>query len=299
MSAAALQKFRTISIHDSTEAAMVLSLGTAIATFELLTSGKDCRAIYGHMLSLIRPWYSDISSCPDMDIDVLCPVLMDTAECLVRREVPVIRFFVRDAAIVDRYVGLCSTMLPILYDICVLGHETKNLMHSRSGDIDDDLAEAIAEMEETTQRWQPTPPPGFAERFSSQEVVSLLTQARAYQGVALLILHRLRHKFGTEDMQGRLKSQRILSELELCYSITGQYGVHVALPFMVAALEVTDLQERQKLIGRLLTGRGNIYYQFAQKIKGFLEYVWLRRDEGEIFSWFGLVDEVPDFAMMP
>ncbi|RDW73594.1 hypothetical protein BP5796_07036 [Coleophoma crateriformis] len=298
LGATALQRLRTMTVNRPAEVALVLSLGTALLTFELLTSSKHSHAIGQHTLSLLRPWYDSVALSPEMDMDVLCPLFLDTAHCLLKREVPVIRYHVRDTSIVDRYVGLSSTLLPFLYDVCILGHRSKHTVLPSNSELDEGLESNFLDLEEIIQAWRPSPPVAFAHLFSNHEIILLLTHARVYQEAALLILHRLRYPFGSGDREARLRSQNIFSEFEMCFSVTGQYAVSAALPFLVASLEVTDIGQRQEILCRVVAGKGELFHHVARRQQRFLEDVWLRRDQGKEFSWFDLVDGIQEFDIL-
>lgn len=106
----ALRTLRSTTASRSTAGAF-LNLGTALATFELLTSSCSSHAIVRASLTSIQPWYSALWAQAEHDSELLCPIFMDTVECLLRREIPIFRYQCRDATYVDRYVGVCAYSL--------------------------------------------------------------------------------------------------------------------------------------------------------------------------------------------
>ena len=77
----------------------------------------------------------------------------------------------------------------------------------------------------------------FINKFSSAEVIQLLSQARVYRLAGLLMAHRLQHLFGQEDSQADTWSHEVTMELELARHITQRPMRFVTLPFIVAAIE--------------------------------------------------------------
>ncbi|EAW21196.1 uncharacterized protein NFIA_063570 [Aspergillus fischeri NRRL 181] len=79
-----LQTLRNVTITRDFEAACTLLLGQAIS----LISAK--------------PWYEELIQDPQMDTVIFAPILIDTVECLVHREVPIVRLPIPNRIVVDR-----------------------------------------------------------------------------------------------------------------------------------------------------------------------------------------------------
>lgn len=104
----------------------MVGLGQALAVFDILIGGTSAHAILRSSLLSIRDWYPLLVQDAFLDPITITPVFSDTVECLVKREIPVIRFTPPpDRGVVDRYTGLCGTLLPLLYDLCECSHVTK------------------------------------------------------------------------------------------------------------------------------------------------------------------------------
>lgn len=293
--ASALQKLRNICITDCEEIPIVLSLGLCLLTFELLLSNGLTNMICRHTLSLIKPWYSSIIGDVELEFEMLCLIHLDTTDCLIRRQIPVLKYIVQDENRVDRYTGLCSTLLPILYEVCELGH---SLRQASFEDASLDLCR-FAYLEGEVQNWRPSPPSYFLDRFSSHEVILMLTQAKVLQAATLLVIHRLQFPFGAEDHVAKLRAQYIFSELDLCKTLTDQSPKTTLLAFLVAALEIDDSGHRKRLINSLKSGERGVYYSVNSNLADFIEIVWKGRDEGNNTSFFDLLDSHPSLTVRP
>lgn len=133
---------------------------------------------------------------------------MDTIECLVRCQISVIRYRVRDSNLVDRLVGLCPPLLPIMYDVCQFAYESKcrNLLPMELNLV------LFNRLNELVASWQVQPPAEFLTKFSTQEVTCLLIRAYVFKAAISLLLHRPQYLFGAEDQTAIRLSAEILSE---------------------------------------------------------------------------------------
>jgi hypothetical protein len=293
--ASALQKLRNIRITDCEEIPIVLSLGLCLLTFGLFLSTGLTNLICRHTLSLIKPWYSSIIGDVELEFEMLCLIQLDTTDCLIRRQVPVLKYVVQDESRVDRYTGLCSTLLPILYEVCELGYLSRQ---TRFEDTSLDSSR-FAYLEREVQNWRPSPPSHFLDRFSSHEVILMLTQAKVLQAATLLIIHRLQFPFGTDDHIAKLRAQYIFSELDLCKALTDRSPKTTLLGFLVAALEIDGSDHRRRLIHALRSGENGVYYVVDSNLADFIELVWKGRDKGSNGSFFDLLDSHPSLTVRP
>ncbi|KAJ6125269.1 hypothetical protein N7471_012586 [Penicillium samsonianum] len=81
------------------------------------------------------------------------------------------------------------------------------------------MVERLDTIQDSLERWQPSPPPDFIERFTQSEVVGMLAQAKILRLAALLIVHRLRYLYGQCDKEALHFVQR--------YYRGGRYGVAI------------------------------------------------------------------------
>ena len=127
MGTLSLEKLRSASITAAHDALAVAALGQTLAAFDILTNCKGPLLILRYALISIQPWYAQLSQYVSLDPVTITPIFWDTVCCLVRREVPVIKYLPRAVPAVDRMAGLCTTLLPIFYDLCIAGKNLKGI----------------------------------------------------------------------------------------------------------------------------------------------------------------------------
>jgi hypothetical protein len=293
--AAGLQQLRTITITGIEDARAVLILGQVMATFDIFTISTNSHLILRQALTIVKPWYPALSKEMWLDSITITPLLMDVVECLVRRDIPVIKFSVRDPYLVDRFVGLCSTFLPILYDLCELSYKTKMEEYSRDQSKGSDV---FAEIEEEVRSWTPNTPSNFLETYSTSEVLKMLTQARAYRLAALLIIHRLRYPFGVNDEVAATYAKEILQDLAQCSTILqGNTTMQsTAFPLLLAMIEVSE-EHVQKIIEKFSSLEPPAEY--STKFLAFVHFIRSARESGFRGLWFDLVSQGPEICIVP
>ncbi|KAB8276244.1 hypothetical protein BDV30DRAFT_224615 [Aspergillus minisclerotigenes] len=283
--ASALQALRNAQTTNPEDAGNLLSLGLSLVTFHRLVSGISASTICRFTLSLIRPfYYSEQLQESDMR-ELLCLVFLDITESLFRARIPIIEYRVRDPYLVNHHAGLCGSLLPILYRVCLLGAAIrKGSQHPVSPDCFDKLREEIV-------AWAPSVSAATAGRFSEEEMLLLLTQSNLHRNAALLILHRLRFPFGDQDDDAELFSQTIIKEMQYCLAMTKQYPPNIALVLLVAGAEVQDSVGRGNILSSLQNINGSSFYPFVANLRLFLTRVWTSRDEGTTRYLFDLFDQ--------
>jgi len=253
--ASAVCSLRFLEIHHCHDLPMVLILGVAMVTFALHHSGGEsllCR----HILGLTKPIYEDNHSLThrlgsDGLSFLICLLGTQTVECLLRCQIPTIRIRASDVdQVVDRFIGVSAPLLAHFYDIC----ELSRLIHhssSRHGNglLEDTIEQALDNVEQAVERWQPTLPADFlAGHFTPAEVVWMLAQAKVLRLTALLVIHRLRWAFGTKDDKALAMSNAILNELDLAARLAGWSIPFVDLAYLVAGFEITNCEERRAVL---------------------------------------------------
>lgn len=293
--AAGLEQLRTITITGIEDARAVLILGQVMATFDIFTISTNSHLILRHALTIVKPWYPALSKEKSLASIAITPLLMDVVECLVRRDVPVIKFSVRDPYLVDRFAGLCTTLLPILYDLCVLSYDTRKQEYSRNQSEGSDV---FADIEKQVQSWTPNTPSNFLGTYSTSEVLIMITQARAYRRAALLIIHRLRHPFGVSDDVAEAYAREILQDLAQCFSmLEGKTTMpNTAFPLLLAMIEVSR-EHVQEIIPKFLSLEPPA--ACSTKIIAFVHYIRSARESGFRGLWFDLVSQGPEICIVP
>lgn len=292
-SAVGLRKLRTANV-TKTDAGAFLTLGLTLTTFDLITSGTSAHAITRFTLSLVHPLYPLIYMDPGLDSEALCLIFMDTVESLLRRQIPVIRYRVQNALLVDRLVGLCATLLPIMYDVCQFAYESN---HKSPSPAQESSSVTFDHLNKLVASWKPQPPPDLLTKFSSQEVICLLSHARVFRAAVSLVLHRLQHPFGIEDQTATRLSTEILSECANYSSIVGEADKlpQTLFPWMVAAFEVKSPWEREMLIQQELSTTREILTLPTAKMKDCVRFVWTMRDASHVCSLFSVLEQAPAY----
>jgi hypothetical protein len=278
----AMAALRNLPITNSADAELCLTLGFALALSVYATIGVGVSDICHHCLSITRPFVEAAAVDPETEPRISFLVLLETMECIVHRRKPTLRIQSRVPRSVDRHLGLCLTLLPYYYDICVISH---SLIHSTDGRLGALLQQQLKDIQTQVDEWQPSHPKEFLHEFSTAEVVQLLAQAKAFRLGALLMTHRLQHRFGQEDSQADIWSREVMMDLELAQRISNQPVRFVTLPFIIAAVEVRDPAEREKAFRNVdrYVDQFTPVVQKATKI--FLSRIWHERDLHTNFSW--------------
>ncbi|KAL2813432.1 hypothetical protein BJX63DRAFT_432015 [Aspergillus granulosus] len=246
-SAHAIRKLRSLHPTDLATMATMLALGTSILTYDNLAALEGASMICRYLLSQVKSWYTRLVQTPEFDFELNCLIYLDTVECLIRREVPVLRLEIREEGVVDRYVGLVYSLLPVLYDVCMLGWEVKQTGGFGCGN---GMLERWKGVRKKVASWQPSPPEGFMNMFTAKEVIAICTQANIYRQLGLLLLHRLRYPFGNEDIAGVAYAEAIFAEVETCERLAGEAPFKIGFPLLVAGFEVVDSAARDEQIQR-------------------------------------------------
>ncbi|ETS85173.1 hypothetical protein PFICI_03198 [Pestalotiopsis fici W106-1] len=277
-------------ISRAEDAAVILLLGQAMHVYNELIPTPDSQIITRGTLLSVQRWFPSLLERPDLDVVTLTPVLTDTVECLIRREIPVIRVPTATRCIVDRFAGLSSSLLPLLYELCERSYEAK-LNGTEPSLVD---AERIPypdkdpyhDIECKISRWQPQLPPHFFTKYSSFEVSVILAQAQCYRLAALLVIHRLRFPLGVEDAAAQVYAGEILHELSLLKSWPADAATGLALdfPLLVATLEQPEPGiEIYKAFEPFRFRR-----QHSLELLDFIHFVTTQRQSGFKGLWFDL-----------
>ncbi|KAH9221658.1 hypothetical protein DL95DRAFT_441992 [Leptodontidium sp. 2 PMI_412] len=206
--AVSLQQLRTAKISGIGDALAILALGQTLAAFDLLTSCNGSTSILRYSLTSICPWYEDVAKNPTLDPVIIVSVYWDTLNSLVKREIPIIKHIPRDSSVVDRMAGLCTTLLPTFYDLCVVSKKSKALFEAGS-EVDID---GLEEIQQKIFWWRPEPPSKLAGIFLDKEILKMEAQASMYRTAALLFCHRTLHPIGTLDDVARKHADSIMSD---------------------------------------------------------------------------------------
>ncbi|KAJ9631183.1 uncharacterized protein PV06_04016 [Exophiala oligosperma] len=345
--AAALEKLRTVQIKTVQDALAVNALGQTLAAFDLLTGCNDPALILRYSLSSIEPWYGELSSDPALDPFTITSIFWDTASCLLRRDVPVLRYTYRDhhhrhnhdhnededemnhnnsntttgGTVVERSAGLCTTLLPILYDLCVV---SKELDVQRRCGIPGSIG-PVRRVGESLERWAPdldalaVACESHRRNFSPNEKLEMHSQAVMYRLAGLLLVHRILNPFGTLDGTAARYARDILDAMSrFCASAAAAAATttsptspppaetkaktktktkmhNVALPLLVASLEIStippDIWQNVSL--------SSFAPVCVTKMQALVDHVWTERRRGSKQFMLDLIATGPNFIVVP
>ncbi|KAH8660464.1 hypothetical protein BX600DRAFT_56943 [Xylariales sp. PMI_506] len=269
------------SIAESVDAAAVLMLGQIMLVYNLLVPSPSIHTIVRNTLLSTKDWYPALIEQPELNCVTLAPIFVDTIGCLIRREVPIVRLpAMAYQGPADRFLGLCLTLLPLLYDLCELSHCVKL---TGSQELD-----PYAGIEQQIIAWEPAGLFHLTEKHPPSEVVSMLAQAHTYRFAALLIIHRLRFPLGVEDEVGKYYAERILQEMSVLteWKVGDSSGFGANFPLLVVGLELPD--HARNFLGILEPLR--FEPRRSNKILNFVKYVHDEMRRGYQGLWFDFLE---------
>jgi hypothetical protein len=206
----------------------------------------------------------------------------------MHREVPIIKPVLGRKGVVDRVAGLCTTLLPSLYDLCVFGSQQR---HSIAQD------DTLCQIEYQIRIWKPDESGLARGKYSTFEILSMRTQATMYKTAGLLLIHRLRYPLGTNDSLATALANEILEARTSFLTAAGPSAKlqHMAFPIFLALMEaespVMNVWENSTCLrARPICMDGLV---------AFHEYVCEQRRMGFDGSLFDLVKSGPEFASFP
>ncbi|KAH7127869.1 hypothetical protein B0J13DRAFT_564641 [Dactylonectria estremocensis] len=285
-----LQYLTSMSLSPLTaeDAASILMIGQIMLVYDNLIQNKSTHTITRGSLLRVKEWYPALIERPDLDSITLAPVLVDTVECLFRREVPVVRLPVTDRCIVDRMVGVCSSLLPFLYDLCECSWRCKMHTVTPMGFMGEN--DPYLQIERRIYAWSPQLPPDFDSKYTTRETASMLAQASLYRTAALLIIHRLRFPLGVEDNAASVYAENIFSELRLLATWPPEeLGFGLDFPLTVAMMEMPGPGE--ELFNAFQPMRFRQSNGGSVEIMNFIKSITTMRDMGYRGPWFDFVGD--------
>ncbi|KAJ0115126.1 hypothetical protein J7T55_001535 [Diaporthe amygdali] len=282
-------------IRDEADASMCLTLGALLHTFALKLRVDDIFTICTQTLERIKPLYESKPYIEPSKLYMLtCMVFGELFECLLRCQVPPLRYKPpADQSYVDRYAGVCVTLLPLLHDICELSHAMSFADESDRADILnalDDVGRAVAD-------WMPPVPGSFMATYTASETMHMLCQAQVLQTAALIVIHRLRHPYGSQDEPALAMASAIMRQLDMTQQVTGGNVKCVDLAVLVACFEFQGkdrLREQHRMPD--LVGYSD---KHKRRIRDIIESFWSARDSGNVLYWYNLAGAVQLNTTLP
>lgn len=317
-------------LQQETELIKFLTLGLGIITFDLFTSGLHIHSVSRFTINLVKHLYpqarSDtqeqrLVSRPHLDLHSIPLLFCDTINCIVKREVPVLKFQCQTPQPVDRYIGICTALLPHLFDICHASHElnTSTIPEKySSGTLKVDIKKELGTIEQAIESLVLLAPDDFIASHATHDVKIIETQAQIYKYAALLVVRRLRFQLSTQDNAARNLSHLIFTNIKKLqgfaqsakdnynqvdsissyrqFDVTFEY--RLSFPYFVASLEVEDPEERIAVMNILcMVVSPKKYPYINHMLERFLHYYWRAHDENPNRQWFDIVSHGPPFVL--
>jgi hypothetical protein len=287
-----LRSFTTISssVANENEAAVLLMLGQLLLAYNALLWLGSTRTLTHGILLAVKHWYPAMLQRPELDCVTITPILIDTVDCLIRRNIPIVRFPETERCIVSREMGVCSSLLPLLYDLCERSYQLKITSPEYPTVIIGRNSEnPYADIEERIRNWSPNYPPDYSLKYMSSEVAAMSTIACTYRLAALLIIHRLQFPLGVEDSVDKIYAESILDELSLLswWPSDGATGLGLDFPLLVATVELPSRGARLSNVYepmRYCKRQSGDIMTFARRVKE-------AQDVGFRGLWFDLVED--------
>ena len=305
---------------------LTLMLGLYIITFDLLDSGVHAHSITRFTLGLLMQHLARTgrragsaaatAALQRLEYGMVPLVFFDMWNSIVRREVPVCRFAPQTPAVVDRYLGLCGSLLPHLYDICCL---SRDLSETPGGAAAAGFHERYQELRNVVLLWEPSIPETAVDSYTPQEIRLINAQVKIYRYTALLVLHRIRYAFGERDETAGGLALTVLTDIESLFShrlasspiigprLTepetrpprgGWFEYRLVPAFLVASVELVDPEQRDNVMRRLSpVVCKQMYPNVGFLIREFLPYIWDARDGGYSGHWFDLARDGPPLVL--
>lgn len=275
------------SITCIEDAAVVILLGQILLAYNaIIPLGSSTRTITRSTLWSTKYWYPVMIQEPRLDAIIFTPILVDTIDSLIRRTVPVVRLPTVGRCPVDRLAGICSSLLPLLYDLCCRSSEAR-LSPELNGQAGSSLCDPYKIVEEQIAAWSPTYPSDFCRQFTISERDAMLAQARSYQTTLLLVIHRLRFPLGVEDSIAQDYAKSIIDFIAPLrdWSSDGATGLALDFPLLIAMVELPGQA------GELFKAFEPLRYRKRQSddMLNFIDSVNRARHSGFQGLWFDLV----------
>ncbi|KAL4931222.1 Zn(II)2Cys6 transcription factor domain-containing protein [Aspergillus undulatus] len=295
--AASVQKLRSATITNAHDAVAVLMLGQALSAFDTLVDCTATMSILRYSLELVRPWYAEILTLGSGVLEpvAVVPVFWDTIWCLLNGETPIIErgsVFRLRKGVVDRVVGVCTGLMPMMYDLCVVSRELAGLSTTGETKLEDQKC-ALETIAHRVRSWDPERTSELSN-FTPFEILSMKTQASMYRTGILLLIHHLhlrlhlrhhhnypRNQDGDGDWQtqtAQILASTILTTRANFFSLAGPTAKlqNTSFPLLLALLEIAVSTDGMWESSTWLRHKPAC----VKRLFGFVEGFWRWKEEG-------------------
>lgn len=290
-----VELLRTMTVVDAQALSVFLVLGMLITTVAAHLSASRTRTICQFVLQQVELLQNSRAvSFSDADgfSCLVCLVYSEIEECLLAGHIPTIRYdgLGLQTCTADRYLGVSLSMLPYLYDICKLNQAWR----SSSNDADRNELRGIAtRLEQRIRHWTAAPALLKNGRLTPIEVVHMSAQAAIVQSGALLILHRIQHRYDDSDhvSHGLRLARDILDQLHDAKLSIGRTVLCSEIAFLAACLEFEDLEDMtlksgcERRYSRLEIAKG-----YDERLVSCMTLAWAAKKVNPGIHWSDLPD---------
>lgn len=285
--ASAMNVFRQTQPFSSQDMTIALGLALALVSFSHFAVGRKAHPICRHVLQQLKNFDggSFVDQFLESDPNITCILFLDYFDCLLHRERPVLRYPVELTPAIDRYYGVCSSLLPTLYDLCEVGYNSKHGLISQTA-ITQELQRIIL----AAKAWTPRFSLGMTDKKFDIPLQQLLSQARALQLATILLAYRYYPATNAFDSEVAQLSNQIRAEIRELRMMTGTGPIYIDFPYLVAMLEVTDPEEQARALSELNSYSNHVAPMACQTTHEFLLYYWEAKKANPSISWLTLVD---------
>lgn len=308
--AKALQTLRNACLQSSKDTIHFLWLTAFVQSFDRLSRGTlSTNAIFECSLTRLQDVEAQLTENPhNTSASLTCCIFADTAASIMKSCVPIMKIPSTFEGLVDRYVGLCGSLLPLLYDVCCLLAATKNFGPRYA--VNRDLANQWSKTCAAVIAWQPSCSSVSFIQLSPVDQTVLLSQAHAYRATAILTLdqirplmtehpHYPRYHLGYVDRGDGSPVDIILVQTRICLDLTAEPPPLTNLPLIVAALESTGASVRDELTSILESSRGIKQSGCIYQLKRTLASFWTAKEQGLGTNWLKSLGQLAVFNALP
>ncbi|KAJ5491732.1 hypothetical protein N7539_003299 [Penicillium diatomitis] len=284
-----LRKSQVTEVSSSNDALAFLVLGQSLAALDTFLVSAGSMLILRHTLYLAKPWYPELAQNEFLDSVTVTPICWEILECLLKREVPIIRPLIHRPQVVDRLFGACVSLMPMLYDLCEVSHNLRLRPQNESPELQT--------VERHVLSWKPDEASISESGFTDSEMMLLRAQASIYRSAALLLIHRIKYPLGSQDGIAVSYANDIMEEKD---KILLHGGPDIKLQFGCFAffLALLEIPLRPEALWKSLT-KLSYCPACAEQFFAFHKYYWQQRWEGYKGSIFDLIESGPPFMAVP
>lgn len=328
-SAIALRTLSNIRAESALEVSAMLTLAMALITSSTQLTGLSSHPITQAALQLAKPWCEGHGRDQIIhDSNFICMVFHDTIDCLIQRAIPTLRLQCAGVTLFpDRYLGICASLQPILYDLCRIGMIFKgngpNALTTSDGRVMiGEVRHGLTDIWRAVDRWKPDPVPSAHSIFTPSHMQLMQTQASCFQlATKLMVLEygSLLESAGSQftapvlDEDARSIARHIMTHLDVFAEQPTSCRRYVIFPYFIAALILGARSEETIYTGKMspdyetyrneLRDRLQLYSNgtsdaHCERLIEFASQVWNTQERrGRHVSWLPLVDQVPPISM--